>query len=84
MHMAITPLVLSLDISDKIHAVFAAIVEPHLVHGVVQCCARRNHGSTVCGKLGAQRTLWGDVLALFVVAAVLALLTPRGVAAKSA
>src|SRR6202047_1087862 len=28
--------------------------------------------------------LWGDVLALFVVAAVLALLTPRGAAAKSA
>ncbi len=28
--------------------------------------------------------LWGDVLALFVVAAVLALLTPRGTAAKSA
>ncbi|HYA96031.1 MAG TPA: DUF6632 domain-containing protein [Terriglobales bacterium] len=28
--------------------------------------------------------LWGDVLALFVVAAVLALLTPRGAAAKPA
>jgi hypothetical protein len=28
--------------------------------------------------------LWGDVLALFVVAAVLALLTPRGTAAKPA
>jgi hypothetical protein len=28
--------------------------------------------------------LWGDVLALFVVAAVLALLTPRGAAAKAA
>ena len=28
--------------------------------------------------------LWGDVLALFVVAAVLALLTPRGPAAKAA
>jgi hypothetical protein len=28
--------------------------------------------------------LWGDVLALFVVAAVLALLTPRGMAAKAA
>jgi hypothetical protein len=28
--------------------------------------------------------LWGDVLALFVVAAVLALLTPRGMAAKTA
>ncbi len=28
--------------------------------------------------------LWGDVLALFVVAAVLALLTPRGEAAKTA
>jgi uncharacterized protein DUF6632 len=28
--------------------------------------------------------LWGDVLALFVVAAVLASLTPRGVAAKPA
>jgi hypothetical protein len=28
--------------------------------------------------------LWGDVLALFVVAAVLALLTPRGVEAKPA
>jgi hypothetical protein len=28
--------------------------------------------------------LWGDVLALFAVAAVLALLTPRGAAAKAA
>jgi len=28
--------------------------------------------------------LWGDVLALFVVAGVLALLTPRGIAARSA
>jgi Family of unknown function (DUF6632) len=28
--------------------------------------------------------LWGDVLALFVVAAVLAILTPRGAAAKAA
>jgi hypothetical protein len=28
--------------------------------------------------------LWGDVLALFVVAAVLAVLTPRGAAAKAA
>jgi hypothetical protein len=28
--------------------------------------------------------LWGDVLALFIVAAVLALLTPRGAAAKAA
>jgi hypothetical protein len=28
--------------------------------------------------------LWGDVLALFLVAAVLAILTPRGVAARAA
>jgi len=48
-----------------------------LVHGgimAVQSVAQPEH----------MGHLWGDVLALFVVAAVLALLTPRGAAAKPA
>jgi hypothetical protein len=48
-----------------------------IVHGgimAVQALANSDH----------MGHLWGDVLALFLVAAILALLTPRGVAAKAA
>src|SRR5260370_40646094 len=34
-------------------------LEPHLVHGVVQRCARRNHGGTVLGELRAHGTPLG-------------------------
>ena len=43
----------------------ARTLEPHLVHGVVQCCARRHHGSTVFGELRAQRTPVGRRLGAF-------------------
>jgi len=37
----------------------ARTLEPHLVHGVVQHCARRNHGSAIFGELRAHRTPLG-------------------------
>src|SRR5262245_52023733 len=37
----------------------ACTLEPHLVHGVVQHCARRNNGSTIFGELRAHRTPLG-------------------------
>ena len=37
----------------------ARTLEPHLVHGVVQRCARRNHGNTVVGELRAHGTPLG-------------------------
>lgn len=52
--------------------------KPDTVHGVVEYRARRNHGHKSLVYPEHMGHLWGDVLALFLVAGVLAFLTPRG------
>ena len=55
--------------------------KPDLVYGLVERGARCNHGSAISPKSRTHWHLWGDVLALFLVAIVLGLLTPRGATA---